>query len=142
MARQGFGVQVEGLRELRRDLKAIDRKLPRDLNRGLKKAMGPVRAEAAALAPNRTGALARSLKVGTRGSAVLIRSRLPYARVAHWGGRHPLFGDRERWYPQYPKGTRPSRFVVRAAARNRDETERQLFATIERLMRDAGFRSK
>jgi hypothetical protein len=131
----GPQVQVHGLRELRRDLKRIDKTLPRELNRRLKKAAEPIRRDAARIAPQRSGKLARSLKVGTRGSRVIVYSRLPYANIVHWGGRHPLFGNKDRWYPQ--KGTM---FVVKAAALHVRDVENAIADSVEGLMLDAGFR--
>lgn len=128
------GVRVEGLRELRRDLKAIDRKLPAQLNKRLKVAAEPVRRDAAALAPRRSGRLAASLKVRSSGSRILIASSLPYAKTIHFGGRHPLFGNRDRWYTQE---ARP--FISIAAARHADHIENALFDVVEDLMTSAGF---
>jgi HK97 gp10 family phage protein len=129
------GVRIEGLRELRRDLKVIDRRLPAELNRRLKVAAEPVRAEAARRAPKRSGALAGSLKVRTAGSRLFIGSRLPYARVVHWGGRHPIFGNRQRWVAVPP---RP--FIDQAARANERKIENDVFDAIEDLMTKAGFR--
>lgn len=128
-------VRVDGLRELRRDLKQIDRTLPRQLNAEIKRAAGPMRSEAAHLAPKRTGRLAASLKVGTSGSKVRIYSRRSGASVVHWGGRHPLFGNRQRFYQQ-----KANPFLVRAAERNAGQLERDLAHAVESLMRNVGFK--
>lgn len=135
MPQSGFHVEVHGLQQLRRDLKVIDKKLPRELNKTIKAAAEPVRAQAAALAPYRTGATRASLKVGTRGSKVVIYSRRPGASVIHWGGRHPLFGDRSHWFQQ-----RPSMFISRAATSHAGSIERDVARVVEQVMRDAGFR--
>lgn len=79
-------VSVTGLRELRRDIRAIDKGLGRELNKGLREAVRPVVREAAVLAPRKTGALAASLRPYAAGASVGVRSRLPYANVIHWGG--------------------------------------------------------
>jgi hypothetical protein len=128
-------VQVDGLRELRRDLKQIDRTLPRKLNAEIKRGAEPMRAEAARLAPKRTGRLAASLKVGTSGSRVRIYSRRSGASVVHWGGRHPLFGNRNRWYTQ-----QPNPFITRAVAHQAGRLERDIAHAVEALMRNAGFK--
>jgi HK97 gp10 family phage protein len=130
----GGQVRIDGLRELRRDLKAIDKKLPRELNQRLKKVAEPIRADAAIRAPRRTGRLAGSLKVRTSGSKVFIGSRLPYARIIHYGGRHPVFGNRERWAFQPP---RP--FIEQAARGRAHQVENEIFDAVEDLMKKAGF---
>lgn len=127
-------VRVDGLRELRRDLKQIDATLPRKLNAEIKRAAEPMRAEAARNAPRRTGRLAASLKVGTAGSKVRIYSKRDGASVIHWGGRHPLFGNRQRFYAQ-----KANPFIARAAERGAGSLERDLAHAVEALMRNAGF---
>jgi phage gpG-like protein len=79
-------IRVEGLRDLRRDLKAIDKGLERELRDHLKEAAEAVLPTARALAPKRSGALAASLKATATGQRASIRSRLPYANAQHWGG--------------------------------------------------------
>src|SRR3954471_18933800 len=80
------GGAVQGLRELRRDLKAVERELPRELTKTMKRAAEPVARHAAELAPRKSGALARSITAGAAGTKASIRSRLPYANVQAWGG--------------------------------------------------------
>jgi phage gpG-like protein len=137
-------VHIQGLRELRRDLKSIDRKLPAQLNKRLKVAADPIAKDAARHAPKRTtallreprpGALARSIRVRTSGSKLFLGSSLPYARVVHWGGRHPVFGNRQVWVKE-PR--RP--FLAEAVSRGGDNVERAVFDTIEDFMKGAGFR--
>lgn len=132
----GVEVRVEGLRELRRDLKVIDRKLPSELNRRLKKRVEvSVLPDARRIATVKRGSIAKTLKVGTRGSSVVIQSRHPGARTVHYGGRHPLFGNREHWYSQKP---RP--FITQALAGKTRQIEAELFDVVEDVMTKAGFR--
>ena len=128
--------KIEGLRDLRRDLKRIDKDLPREINQSLKRTAEPIRDTAAMLAPHRTGRLAGSIRVGTRGSRLVIYSRHPAARIIHFGGRHPLFGNRDHWYEQ-----KANPFMARALERYQFRVRRDIEATIEREMRRAGFRS-
>lgn len=79
--------------------------------------------------------VADTIKVGARGSTLALYSRRTGAGIIHYGGRHPLFGDRTRWYPQ-----RPTLFLPRAVARFAPQIERDAAATVERVMRDAGFK--
>lgn len=80
-------VRVEGLSQFRKDIRAIDRALDKelrgDIKEGLERAVLPM---ARALAPHRTGRLAASLRVRAVGNRASITSRLPYANVQHWGG--------------------------------------------------------
>jgi phage gpG-like protein len=79
-------IKIEGLKELRRDLKTIEQGLPRELGRTMKIAVQPVARLAASLAQKKTGALAASVKASVAGTNAAIRSRLPYANVQAWGG--------------------------------------------------------
>lgn len=80
-------VRIEGYSQFRRDLRAIDRDLDKDLRASLKKAVErEVLPAAKALTPVRTGKLRESLKARASGNRVAVDSRLPYANVQHWGG--------------------------------------------------------
>ena len=128
-------VVVHGVRELRRDLKRVDKTLPRELNKRIKVALKPVLVDAKQHATVRRGRIARTLRLGTRGSAVFIGSSHPAANIVHWGGRHPVFGNREVWAVQKP---RP--FIKWALEGRGDDIERKVGDVVEDLMRDAGFK--
>lgn len=128
-------IRINGLRELRADLKAIDKTLPRELNKALKRDAGPVRDTAKRLAPKRTGATAASIKVGTRGAKIVVYSRRDGAGIIHSGGRHPLFGNRNYWYKQ-----KPTYFLTRAIDIEAPHIVRDVEQTVDRIMRSAGFK--
>lgn len=81
-------IKAEGLNELRRDLKAIDKKLPRELTKAQREALKPTAAKAAGFAPRRpsSGRLAASIRPFATARSAGLRSPLPYANVQHWGG--------------------------------------------------------
>lgn len=81
-------IRVEGLRELRREL----RRLPGELNKRMgdinKDAAEPVRERATQLVPRRTGRLAgsiRSFKAQARAQVGAGRKSIPYAGPIHFG---------------------------------------------------------
>lgn len=84
--RDGFDIEVEGLREFRRDLRRLEPEIDKQLRADIRKAVRTVAAEAAAIAPRRSGALAASYKpfVTSRGAGVA--STLPYAPIIEYGG--------------------------------------------------------
>ena len=101
-----FSVVVEGLSDLLRDLRAIDKAIPREVRRELVKVAKPLAVRAGSLAPRGTRRLQKgrrqrlggSLRPATRGDRVVIRSPLPYAKIVHWGGRRPAdTRNREKW---------------------------------------------
>jgi phage gpG-like protein len=131
MAKQP-AVRVEGLRELRRDLRRIDPQIAKELQRELKDAAGKVAAEAALLAPRRTGALAESYRPFTSGNIAGVRSRLPYAAVHEYGGTIS------------PRGTdiliKRSEPVTRAVERQTESIVEHVGDAIETAARNAGWR--
>lgn len=85
MARE-VAVNVDGLKEFRRDLKRLDKEADKELRKSIRDAALKVAVEAAALAPRRSGALAKSIRPYVSGARASIGSNLPYAGVVHWGG--------------------------------------------------------
>jgi hypothetical protein len=79
-------VRVEGLRELRRDLKRLEPLVAKELTKDIRAAAGKVAVDAAAHAPRRTGAYARSIRPYVTARGASVGSRLPQAGVLHWGG--------------------------------------------------------
>jgi phage gpG-like protein len=116
-------VHIQGLRELRRDLRAISKDAPKDLNKAFKEVARPIVARAQSLAPRRSGRLASSIRAGTRGDRLFIRSPLPYAGVVHWGGTIRPKGA--------PITFRRTEFITRAVAEKQDELIDRLGDAIE-----------
>ena len=80
-------VRVSGLSDLRRDLKAISRDLPKELGGAMQRAAQPVARKASELATKgETGRYSRSIKARRQQSKAVVGSSLPYANVRHWGG--------------------------------------------------------
>lgn len=131
MARGDIEVTVAGLRELRRDLRRLEPEVDKELRLRIKAAAGKVAVEAAALAPRRTGALARSIRPYVSGARASIASTLPYAPVVHWGGT-----IRPRGVPITFKRTE---FISRAAARQADQLADEIGDGIEAAARRAGW---
>jgi hypothetical protein len=89
MARQGGiepQIDVQGIREFRRDLKRLQPDIDRELRGEIREAGGVILVRARTLAPRLTGELARSLRLSVTQRGVSIYSPLPQAPVLHWGG--------------------------------------------------------
>lgn len=126
------GVLTEGIKELRRDLKAIDKALPRELTKALKTAAEEVLPIARALAPRRSGRLAASLRASGASNRASIRSKLPYANAVHWG-------TGARIGKPGPHNIAASKFVVRAVDQRRDQVVDTLGDAIDDLAKRHGF---
>lgn len=86
MADRDLAVRVDGLRELRRDLRKQQPDTLKQLRLAVKAAAEIVAVRARARAPQRSGRLAKSIRAGTSGDKGVVRSRLPYAGVHEFGG--------------------------------------------------------
>lgn len=140
------GARIDGLRELRRDLRKIDKGIDRELRQELTSAAEPLRDAAAARAPRGTRPipksrrprrrLADSLRVSLRGDTVAIRSPVPHARIVHDGGRRPVGGDRGGRWIRVP--ARP--FIADAAEGQAGRLLERLGDRVDAFARRNGFK--
>lgn len=80
-------VRVEGLAQLRKDLRQIQPAARREITRGLKEGAVVVAATARPLARRgATGRLAAGFRPGAAGNSAFVRNRVPYAGVHEFGG--------------------------------------------------------
>lgn len=127
MPKPATGITTQGVRDLQRDLRAIDKALPRELNKGLRDALkDTVVPRAQADAPVRTGRLRASIKAGGTGSKLYVRSPLPYAGPIHWG------------WPA--RNIRANPFIQRAVEDRLDDVVDAMGDAVEELARRHGFR--
>lgn len=124
-------IQVDGLNEFRRRLRATDQDAVKELRTVVKRAAEIVAVDARLHVPRRTGKLAASIRAGTSGSTGLVRSRLPYARVHEWGGTIRPRG--------VPITIQRSEYIARALDRKRDEVYRDLEDGIADIARRNGW---
>lgn len=126
-----FAVRVEGLNDLRRDLRKLEPAAVKEIRVVLKDAAQIVAAAARADAPRRTGRLADSIRATTSGSKGVVRSPLPYANVQHWGGTIA------------PKGTqiriKATEFITKNLERHADRVVDAIGDGIERAAQKNGW---
>lgn len=122
-------IEVEGLKEARKALKAAGDGMDKDLGQAGKKAADIVARTAAPRVPVRTGAAARSMrpKVSYGGGAVVFGgAKVPYAGWLEFGGR---VGRDKSVTRDVIKG---GRYIYPVLAEKRDE----VVDTYEELVRD------
>ena len=78
-----------------------------------------------------------SISTAVGDTTAVIAAGAPNARPAEYGLAHPLFGDREHWYPASGK-LRP--FLSPAAIASGDEAMAKYFEKVDVLAARAGFR--
>lgn len=126
-------VEVQGLKALRASLRAVDRGALREVQKVTKAAAQIVAAEAGRNAPRgRTGNLAASLRGTTQGTAGIVRSPLPYAKVHEWGGTIRPRG--------VPITIKRSAYVSRALDSKAEQVGKALADGFDRLARTNGWR--
>jgi hypothetical protein len=86
------GIVIEGLTAFRASVRAAAGKYPTEIPRALKAAGVPIVAQASALAPRLSGALAGGYKVSVRGTTASVVSSVPYSGGAEWGTRGKFSG--------------------------------------------------
>lgn len=100
-------IDTSSFAKFAKDLKRVDEKLAKDLNRNLRAAGELVAAKARANA-SWSSRIPQSIKVRRSSNAIKVlslRAQAPEARPLEHGGqpgtfRHPVFGDREVWVSQ------------------------------------------
>lgn len=123
-------VNVDGLRELRRDLKKAEQVDDlRELRLGLKKAAGVVAAEAKERIPVRSGRARGSVRASTGGSRAYVlggKKTVPYYGWLDFGSRSPRSGRARSVGPWKGSGDGPSggRFIYPALDAKADEVAR------------------
>jgi phage gpG-like protein len=133
-----LNVRVDGLANLRRVVRAVDPAGLKAIQGTLKGASEMVARDARTLAPRKTGRLAASIRPGTSGNRAVVRDRLPYANLIHWGGST---GRGHR--PGAPWSgsvlVTPSLFISRAIDRNENAIAALLAEEFDKLIRSRGW---
>jgi phage gpG-like protein len=135
-ARGGDGrpIQVQGLRELQRDLRKFAPDVARALRAELRKVVKVVAVDAKHRAPRRTGNLARKIRPSVTAKRAAVVSAARYGHVIENGGRHPVYGNRENWVNQ---SARP--YLKPAADAHSKDVERGALDAIDKAAKEAGF---
>lgn len=118
-------LQVDGLNDLRRDLRRVDAALIGEVKTLNFRAGELVAAEGRRRVPRRSGTLAASIRPAKQAAAAVVRAgsaRVAYAKYVHWGSKH---------------NPRPVRFLYGAVDARRDDVIRMYRAGLERIIRRA-----
>ena len=117
---------IEGLADLRKVVRHMDRDLPKDVTRRLKDAAEPVAEEARRIAPVRTGKLRRSIKAFARGNVAGVAASAVDRRT---GYRYPR-------RLEYERDSRGRPFLAPALERRKDEVQRQVAKVLDDMADD------
>jgi HK97 gp10 family phage protein len=137
-------IRVDGLKELRRDLRAADRKVDRKLATKLKRAAEIVAADARDRVPTGPGAgghAADSIKAGVSGPKAFVKGggdAVPYYGWLDFGTRSPNTGQPRSVGPWAGTGKGPAegRFVYPAIEANSEEVTNQVRKAVDEALNE------
>lgn len=138
------GVQVEGLKELRRDLRKVEAADELvDVRTALKGAAGIVATEAQTRVPVRSGRARKSIRPLVSGNAAFVaggKKAVPYYGWLDFGRRTPIRGRSRTVGPWKLSGAGPKqgRFIYPALAAKGQEVADAVASGVERALRKAG----
>lgn len=132
---EGFSVQVTGIQELRAAMKRISPEARKAFDRRLREVARQVRDDARQRAPRLSGELASSIGYGVQTRrGVFVRATARHAGLFEFGGRHPVFGNRDVWVDQ------PARPFLRPAVEaHRDAAVQAVEEALFDAIKEAGF---
>ncbi len=123
------------MRKFFRQLKGISPDLAKAARRQFRAEAKKVSDDARRRAPRKTGKLARGIspRVSSSGAASIV-AKAPHSRMHEFGGRHPVFGNRNVWVYQ---AARP--YVLPAVEAGRESFFKAADAALAEAVRKAGF---
>ena len=139
MTDRSMSIRVEGLREMTTAMRRVKGESPKEIGQYHKQVAEFVARDARARAntrprANRTGRTAAGIKTrGTQREAA-IRVVTPDAHVQEFGGRAPLFGNRNFWFQVRPKN-KGGWFLFPAVRANREAFNRFYIKGLETVIR-------
>jgi HK97 gp10 family phage protein len=137
----GASIKVSGatqadIKKLMTDLRFVDKDAAKEARRALLVLAKKVAQDAQARAPKRTGKTASKTRarVNSNGDA-MITNNSPAARPNEFGGRHPLFGNMDKWYEM-----RRQPFMFPAVDAHAEEFYREAEKVIDTVFAKIGFK--
>ncbi|MGH3834192.1 MAG: HK97 gp10 family phage protein [Pseudonocardiaceae bacterium] len=128
-------MQIDGLSEFLRDLKRFEPAVSKQFRTRLRKAVEVVAKDAQRRAPKKSGKLAKGIGPSVTNTGARLLSKAPHARIQEFGGRHPVFGNRENWVFQ------PARpHIFPAVDAGREEVNTEALAALDDAIKGIGFR--
>lgn len=121
--------------KLMADLRKSAPEVAKETRRRFRNAAKTALAEARSQQPKRSGELQRKTRIRTTRGMTAIVSSVRYARISEFGGRHPLWGDRDHWVAQ---PATPA--IWPAVQQNRSDFVREANAAVYNSLKKAGFK--
>lgn len=131
----GVSVEIDGLSEFLRDLKKFEPAVSKAFRTRLRKAVKVVADDAKRRAPRKSGKLVKGIAPSVTNTGARLLSKAPHARIHEFGGRHPVFGNRNNWVFQ------PARpHIFPAVEAGREAVNKEALAALDDAIKEIGFR--
>ncbi len=135
MAGKSFEIQIDGLKETQKALKAIDKTAPKQLRIALNSVADLVISKGRPLVPRRSGAAQQSWKARSTRTESRVSyggPKAPYMSWLDWGGR---VGRKKRTVRPYLK---EGRYLYPTVAKHRAEIQSFAQDALDDVVREAG----
>lgn len=130
----GVKLEIDGLAEFLRDLRKFEPEVSKEFRKRLKVVVAEVASDARRRAPKGRGTLAKGIKPSVTNKGAVLRSVAPHARIFEFGGRHPVFGNRNNWVFQPAKP-----HIFPAVAAGTPKVHAEALAALDDAVRQIGF---
>lgn len=130
----GIKVEIEGINEFLRDLKKFEPEVSKGFRRRIKTVVEKVAKDARSRAPKRSGKLAKMIRPSVTNKGATLQSKAPHAKIMEFGGRHPVYGNRNNWVFQ------PARPHIFPAVRENEQfVKSEMLAALDDAISEIGF---
>lgn len=131
-------VEITGLKELKKQLKQVDKDAPKELRKAANQAADLVAGEAKTRVPHRRGAARKTIKAASTQTAARVAGgskKVPYYGWLDFGGTIRPYPNQRIKRPYRRKG----RYIWSAYSDNYDAVYEQLQTAITEVAKSAGF---
>jgi HK97 gp10 family phage protein len=130
----GLSVDIKGLDVFLRDLKKFEPEVSKDFRKRLRSIIDKVAKDAQRRAPKKTGKLSRGIKPSVTNKGAKVVSKAPHAKLFEFGGRHPVYGNKNNWVFQPAKP-----YLFPAARENQELVNTEALAALDHAIGQIGF---
>jgi|SRR3954471_20639169 hypothetical protein len=130
----GVEVDIQGLNEFLRDLRKFEPEVSKGFRRRIKGVVEKVAVDARRRAPKKTGKLSKGIRPSVTNKGASLLSKAPHAKIFEFGGRHPVFGNRNNWVFQPAKP-----HIFPAVRANEQFLKSEMLAALDDAISEIGF---
>jgi len=131
----GVSLEIQGLGQFLKELKQLDPALAKSWRTRVRKVVDDVAKDARRRAPKKRGTLQKGIRPSVTQKGASLLSKAPHARIFEFGGRHPVYGNRNNWVNQPAKP-----HIFPAVNAGRPNVEKEALAAFDDAASEIGFK--